>query len=167
MDEGGDNSTSNDNLKVPYKFTRKDSFDHKVETMNLVKKTEPLYDRECYRSISFMTDISLEEQHINFGAVLSEYRIARGIKQDDMAELLNTNRQTYGRYERGETVITLPLIIMFCEIMKINPVELMVHSCPQLFGNTHQEALKNASLFIKIMTMDDTTKELISRLSSN
>jgi transcriptional regulator with XRE-family HTH domain len=63
------------------------------------------------------------------------YRKMRGIKAMDIAERLGVNESTYGRYERGETMINIETLQKISEILKVDPLSLLSASPNNFFEN--------------------------------
>lgn len=55
---------------------------------------------------------------------LREYREARGLTQDQLAEATGVAKSSVGKYEREELRITVDYIEKFCKAVTIHPLEL-------------------------------------------
>lgn len=51
--------------------------------------------------------------------ILKKLRAAKGVTQDDMAEMLNIKRQTYSAYERGVSVPDISSIIKIADYFNV------------------------------------------------
>lgn len=64
--------------------------------------------------------------NIQFGNVLRKIREARGLSQEEFAELCDISRAYYGRLERGEHSITLDLCYKISEATGLSMSELFL-----------------------------------------
>lgn len=64
--------------------------------------------------------------NIQFGNVLRKVREARGLSQEEFAELCDISRAYYGRIERGEHSITLDLCYRISETTGLSMSELFL-----------------------------------------
>ena len=60
----------------------------------------------------------------DFGERLKNYRIQKGLSQENMATLLNKNRSTIARYETGEILPDVRDISIICEELGIYEADL-------------------------------------------
>lgn len=63
--------------------------------------------------------------YIKIGSKIKEARIEKGIKQNEMANLLNINVSTYSNYENDYREPEISLIYSICDILKISIDELL------------------------------------------
>lgn len=63
--------------------------------------------------------------YIKIGSKIKEARIKKGIKQNEMANLLNINVSTYSNYENDYREPEISLIYSICDILKISIDELL------------------------------------------
>ena len=63
--------------------------------------------------------------YIKIGSKIKEARIEKGIKQNEMANLLNINVSTYSNYENDYREPEINLIYSICDILKISIDELL------------------------------------------
>jgi len=59
------------------------------------------------------------------GRALREYRLARGLSQEQLAELLGVHRTYMGGIERGERNLTLKSVERIAEHLALPPLELL------------------------------------------
>jgi transcriptional regulator with XRE-family HTH domain len=72
-----------------------------------------------------MVEISLKDDKlVSFGSKVREIRKSKGISQERLAELSETDRSYMGRIERGEKNITLTKIYQICDALDIKPNDL-------------------------------------------
>ena len=64
--------------------------------------------------------IGMEE----FARILKEFRIARGLKQNEVADLLTVSPRVYNRWERGGAVPRLDTLVKLADIFQITLDEL-------------------------------------------
>lgn len=64
--------------------------------------------------------------NIQFGNILRKIREARGLSQEEFAELCDISRAYYGRLERGEHSITLELCYRIAEATGLSMSELFL-----------------------------------------
>lgn len=63
--------------------------------------------------------------YIKIGSKIKKARIEKGIKQNEMANLLNINVSTYSNYENDYRGPEISLIYSICDILKISIDELL------------------------------------------
>lgn len=66
---------------------------------------------------------STESNH--FGSTLKEFRIKRGLTQEDVSKRLNITQAQLSGYETGKSKANLDTIILISTILKVNPLELI------------------------------------------
>ena len=64
-------------------------------------------------------------QYIKIGSRIKEFRINKGLKQNEMAKLLNISVSTYSNYENNYREPKLDLIHKICDILNITLDELL------------------------------------------
>lgn len=62
------------------------------------------------------------------GRSIALHRKLRGIKAFDIASQLEIKEQTYLKYERGETQITIAFIQKVANVLKVDPLQMMAVS---------------------------------------
>lgn len=62
----------------------------------------------------------------NIAKNIKDYRIIHGMKQTEMAQLLEMNYQNYSKMERGVYVPSLDKLIEICEILCLTPNDLLL-----------------------------------------
>ncbi|MCJ8321453.1 MAG: helix-turn-helix domain-containing protein [Colwellia sp.] len=65
-----------------------------------------------------------DEKLVSFGKNVRKIRKSKGISQEKLAELSETDRSYMGRIERGEKNITLTKIYQICDALNIKLVDL-------------------------------------------
>lgn len=68
------------------------------------------------------------EQHLR--RLLREARIAKGMKQGDLAELLKVPQSFVSKYESGERVLTFTETVTICRALGITPNSLLKDYLP-------------------------------------
>jgi transcriptional regulator with XRE-family HTH domain len=61
----------------------------------------------------------------DFGARIREFRTARGLSQEQLAELTGFHRTYIGMVERGERNLSLSNLALFAQSFRITPSELL------------------------------------------
>ncbi|UGU15192.1 helix-turn-helix domain-containing protein [Sinomicrobium kalidii] len=69
------------------------------------------------------------------GKNISMYRRALGYKASDVAERIGMKEQTYLKYERGETQITVEFVQKVADVLEINPLLLLTVSPGNIIEN--------------------------------
>lgn len=88
-------------------------------------------------------------QYIQIGSRIKEARLAKGIKQNKMAELLGISVSTYSNYENNYREPKLDLIHQICEILGIELDELLGVTDPQVREAVAEELLKDDIEIVK------------------
>jgi XRE family transcriptional regulator, regulator of sulfur utilization len=55
-------------------------------------------------------------------------RVAMGLSQENMADLLNLSTTAYGDIERGKTDLTLSRLVQISEVLNLTPADLLTES---------------------------------------
>lgn len=61
------------------------------------------------------------------GAKIRKERLARGWRQEDLAQLMDTTPQSITRYENGQRKISTDLLVEFARVFDIPPARLIPH----------------------------------------
>ena len=85
-------------------------------------------------------------------------RLENGMKQSDLAALLNTKPQTVSRYEKGDRGLDVETILRLCEIFGCTADYLLGRSRLQEPGLSDEEE----SMLLAWRRADDRTRELVS-----
>ncbi len=102
------------------------------------------------------------------GRNISMYRRALGYKALDVAERLEMKEQTYLKYERGETQITIDFVQNIADVLQVNPLMLLTVSPSNIIENGDNSP--NAILAIyghHNQTSDPEQTKLITQLVEN
>lgn len=67
--------------------------------------------------------MDLEDVQKRLGLRFRQFRLAKGLRQEDM-EPLGINFRYYGKIERGLANLTLETMLRLCEIFEVTPVQL-------------------------------------------
>ena len=84
-------------------------------------------------------------------------RLENGMKQSDLAALLNTKPQTVSRYEKGDRGLDVETILRLCEIFGCTADYLLGRSRLQEPGLSDEEE----SMLLAWRRADDRTRELV------
>ena len=101
------------------------------------------------------------------GRNISMYRKVRGLKAFDIAQQLEMKEQTYLKYERGETQITVDFVQKAADVLNVDPLMLLAVSPNHIIdsGNNSPNAVLNMiHSSYTYNTADEKQTELISRL---
>lgn len=101
-----------------------------------------------------------KQENINIGRKLQQYRLERGISQQEMAKRLAISRSGYSDYERGKCKISLEMLIKMSSVFRVTPnrlSEILQAEFPQYNpANTDSTDLKIATkLFIEQLKIQD------------
>ncbi len=81
----------------------------------------------------------------DFGKRLKNYRIQKGLSQENMAKILNKNRSTIVRYEKGEILPDVRDISIICQELGIYEADLYGND-----ANITTQSNKSKKLLIQI-----------------
>jgi transcriptional regulator with XRE-family HTH domain len=59
----------------------------------------------------------LDETDVQVGAALRAARLARGLRQDDLARMLEVDRSTVARYEAGERAMSVSTLVQVARLL--------------------------------------------------
>jgi len=77
------------------------------------------------------------------GRALREYRLARGLSQEQLAELLDVHRTYMGGIERGERNLTLKSVERIAEHLGLAPIELLAGATADPAGSGDDTPVDN------------------------
>lgn len=95
------------------------------------------------------------------GRNISMYRKVRGLKAFDLADQLEMKEQTYLKYERGETQITVDFVQKVAETLKVDPLMLLAVSPNNVIENGNNSPI---AIHGYNQTTDEKQTELIAKL---
>ncbi len=72
-----------------------------------------------------MSCSSIPKHRRELGAKIRKHRLALGLSQEDLAELVTCHRNYVGTVERGEQNITIDMLHRFAEALSCLPAELL------------------------------------------
>ena len=67
--------------------------------------------------------------------LIREYREATGMTQEDAAAEAGIHRAQYGRYERGDNVLTVPKALQIVRALRVSPAEFAKEADRRLRAN--------------------------------
>jgi transcriptional regulator with XRE-family HTH domain len=77
------------------------------------------------------------------GQSIAKLRRHREIKASELAAHLNMAEQTYTRYERGETPITLQVLNSVAQFFDVDPLEFIANGPESIVENIHNSLVSN------------------------
>jgi len=88
----------------------------------------------------------LELDNYTVGQNIAKFRKASGLKAFDVATQLGMKENTYTKYERGETAITIDFVKKVAEIIHAEPFQLLSTSLGNFFNiNSNSQSFINAN----------------------
>lgn len=130
----------------------------------LVAVKDPAYDKPVFRRQSGFGIRTFEEIEQNLGESLKEKRQAAGLSRDAAAELIGLATQVYGRYERGFSALTVTRLIHVCELLDMEPEEIIFAVAPHLYGASQDEAETRYAALSMLRRLDADTLKIVTRL---
>ncbi len=70
----------------------------------------------------------------NIAKQIRKYRIAMGLTQEELSDMLSKNLKYIGHVERCERVISTKMLTLLLEIFKVQPVEFYKFEIPYVFN---------------------------------
>ena len=92
----------------------------------------------------------------DIGKNLKQLRESKGLKQEQLAELLFVTRQTVSNYENGRSRPDIETLMKIAEILEIEPIRLFIQENPD-----SNEKIKEEKTDLK--AMEKLLRELISK----
>ncbi|MCY1667369.1 helix-turn-helix domain-containing protein [Rhizobium sp. SL86] len=126
-----------------------------AERNNLVPTDEDGYRGKIYRAQGFEGPLSLDELKARTAIFLRETRERQNLSQLEVASLLGITAQVWGRYERAVSSLEVTRMIVLCEQLGCNPVELVGHVAPHLFGSSKEGADVRIELARRLSELPD------------
>lgn len=103
-----------------------------------------------------------EKKMDNIAKNLKQYRVEHGMKQTEMANLLDMNYQNYSKMERGVYQPSLEKLLEICSVLEITPNDLLLDG--REFDDYKQEIFEEMDA--SILDMMDTMK-IVEKLRSD
>ncbi len=79
--------------------------------------------------------------NITIGHTIAKIRKLKDIKAYDIATQLGMKEATYTKYERGETAITIDFIQKVSDVLKIDPIQILVDAPSHILENIQHSAI--------------------------
>lgn len=144
--------------------SKSDSTDKSITVGGLIAVKDPAYNKPVFRRATGLEIRTFQEIDQALGAVLKEKREAAGLSREAIAELIGLSTQVYGRYERGFSALTATRLIHVCEVLNIEPEEMIFAVAPHLYGASQDEAENRYAALSLLKRLDAETLKIVNRL---
>ena len=124
----------------------------------LVPTSEPETERngkKLYRKKGFDGVVSIQGIKNHIAEFLKDVRDRNDLSQTELSSLLGISAQVWGRYERAVSSLEVTRLVVLCEQLSCNPVELLGRTSPHLFGKTPESANARVELALRIGNLPD------------
>lgn len=139
-----------------------------IQTQNLVATEDPQVERgeyqEHYRRPGFEGIRSMDEFDDLISQYIKDVRQDADLTQGEFGFLLGLSKGVYGRYERAESKLHVTRFIVICELLNLNPIEMLYVVAPHLFGETMESATSRVQLMMKLSKLPEAAIETLDSL---
>ncbi|TNM65297.1 helix-turn-helix domain-containing protein [Aliirhizobium smilacinae] len=138
-----------------------------VEEKSLVEVFDPVSGKAVFRRPGYEGIIALNELEERIGDALRQAREGNELIHADVAKLLGLHPQVYGRYERGESRLTVTRLIQLSELLEFSPLDVILAAAPHKFGSSKETSAQRCELIRTIEALpDDIIKALLSVINA-
>jgi len=138
-----------------------------IESEGLEATVDPKLDRAVYRRPGFDGVATPQQMDEAIARALRAHRKGKGLSRAEVALLLGSLEQVYGRYERAVTKLHATQVIHLCEVLRILPDDLLYEAAPHLWGETPEEAHERRRVLKLIQELPFDTLRSISAILDN
>jgi transcriptional regulator with XRE-family HTH domain len=133
----------------------KDRLQKHVEENAIVAVSDPETGDSICRRSGFEGIVPLNEIEKRIGDALRQAREKTGLIHADVATMLDLHPQVYGRYERGESRLTVTRLVQLSELLDFSPLDIVLAAAPHRLGDTQAASDQRRQLIKTIETMPD------------
>lgn len=141
----------------------KSKFQEHVEKNAIVEVIDPASGKALFRRSGYEGIVALDFLEDRVGDALRKAREGNELIHADVAKMLGLHPQVYGRYERGESRLTVSRLIHLSEVLDFSPLDVVFAAAPQKFGNSKEASGQRQQLIKVIEALPD---DVINSLSS-
>ncbi|MCM2294794.1 helix-turn-helix domain-containing protein [Allorhizobium sp. BGMRC 0089] len=134
---------------------RKEIMDRFQSDNSLIPVFEGKTNRETFRKVPFGQVLTLDEIEQRLRAQLRYQRERKGVKIVQLANFVGITANVFRRYECDDANMSVSRMLHVCEILSINPIDLIFDSAPHLWGKSYESALNVKDIVSLILDMEE------------
>lgn len=135
-----------------------------VADHGLVPVDDPKSGRLTFRRKSFNAVAGQEQMDQAISKAARRQRTAANLSRAELAVLLGSLEQVYGRYERALTKFHATQILHMCELFRVFPDDFLFDAAPHLWGATPEEANERRRVIQLIQRLPAEQMKLVARI---
>lgn len=110
-------------------------------------------DRRIYRKAGFDGVVTFADMEKSISEALKQVRADADLSRAEVALLLGSVEQVYGRYERTQLKLHATQVLHLCELLEVFPDDLLFEAAPHLWGDTVEEACERRRIIKMIQNL--------------
>ncbi|WP_236761724.1 helix-turn-helix domain-containing protein [Agrobacterium tumefaciens] len=110
-----------------------------IDAHNLVETTDPGFEKTLFRMASFEGIKNFDDIERELGVLIRRSRDDTGLIRADFASLVGLSPTVYARYENAVSSMTVTRLIHLCELLDLDPDDLVFALAPHLYGPSSEE----------------------------
>ena len=126
--------------------------------------SDPKVERPVYRRPGFDGIASQQAMDEAIAGSLREARLGKDLSRAELALLLGSMEQVYGRYERAITKLHATQVLHLCELLRLVPDDLLFDAAPHLWGATEEEAHERRRVIKMVQALSPETLRTVGTL---
>lgn len=138
--------------------------DEYIKEAGLEGTHDPKVDRPIYRRPGFAGIPTFQGMDEAIAASLREIRVGKDLSRAELALLIGSLEQVYGRYERAITKLHASQVLHLCEILGIYPDDLLFDAAPHLWGASEEEAHERRRISKMIQSLSPSTLRTVATI---
>jgi len=138
--------------------------DEFINEAGLEPTEDPKVERPIYRRPGFAGIPTPQEMDDAIAASLRQFRIDNDLSRAELALLIGSLEQVYGRYERAITKLHATQILHLCEVLGIYPDDLLFKAAPHIWGASEEEANERRRITKMIQSLSPSTLRTVATI---
>lgn len=121
-------------------------------------------DRPIYRKSGFDGVATFLEMEQSISEALRRVRADKELSRAEVALLLGSVEQVYGRYERAQLKLHATQVLHLCELFEVYPDDLLFEAAPHLWGDTVEEARERRRITKMIQNLPHDSLQALGKI---